>query len=74
MLSSIITGYNQFDCVERAKADVSLFLKSAMETDSCMDVFDAFASNLIRELERCFFSACVNEVPFRSKHIKREKV
>lgn len=53
-LCSIVTDYDHLDCVERSKAakdDVSQFLKSVMEKDSCMDVFDAFASNIVRELE-----------------------
>ena len=45
-----------------------------MEKDSSMDVFDTFSSNLVKELEKCFFSACVSDAPFRSKHVKREKV
>ncbi len=39
-----------------------------------MDIFDEFASNLVRELEKCFFSCVSSDVPFRSKHMKREKV
>lgn len=76
-LCSILTDNDHLDCVERSKAakdSVTQFLKSVMEEDSCMDIFDEFASNLVRELEKCFFSCVSSDVPFRSKHMKREKV
>jgi hypothetical protein len=75
-LCSILTDHDHLDGVERSKAakdDVSQFLKAVIEKDSCMDVFDVFASCLVRELEKCFFT-CVSDAPFRSKHIKRERV
>lgn len=75
VLCSIITDNDHLDC-ERSKAakdTVKQFLKSVMK-DACMDVFDEFASNLVKELEKCFFSCVSSDVPFRSKHMKREKL
>ena len=43
------TDKDHLDSVERCKAakdEVSQFLKSVMEKDSSMDVFDTFSSNL----------------------------
>ena len=76
-LCSVLTDYDHLDGVGRckqAKDDVRKFMTAVMKNDSLMDIFDEFASNLIKELEKCFFSCISSDVPFRSKHMKREKI
>ena len=73
VLCCFLTGQDHLDSVDRAKAakeDVRRFLAAAIESSS----FDEFAAQLVRELERCFFSCVSADAPFRSKHIKREKL
>ncbi len=58
-LCSVLTDYDHLDGVGRckqAKDDVRKFMTAVMKNDSLMDIFDEFASNLIKELEKCFFS------------------
>ncbi len=77
VLCSLITDNDHLDGFERSKAakdDIRKFLTAVVEKDSCMNDFDEFASNLVKELERCFFTCVSAAVPFRSKQVKREKL
>lgn len=59
--------------VERSKTareQVNKFLQVVTE-DSCVDLFDTFASNLVKRLEKCLYSC---DVPFRSSSVRREKL
>ena len=76
VLCSYITGYDHLDGEERpmaVKDDVRKFIAAVIENNSC-NIFDEFASNLVKELEKCFFACVSSDVPFRSKHVKREKL
>ena len=55
------------------KDDVRKFLSAVIDSNSC-NIFDEFATNLLKELEKCFFACVSSDVPFHSKHVKREKL
>ena len=52
-LCSLITGYDHLDGVQRSKAAKDDVRKTIIGKDSCVDTFDGFSTNLVRELEKC---------------------
>ena len=76
-ICSFLTDSDHLQHVDRSKMgkeQVRQFLQAITENDSCLSVFDTFASSLLKVLEKCLYSSISTEVSCRSKSVKREKL
>lgn len=75
-LCSILTDSDYLQDVDRSKhavEDVRQFIQAISEEETRLELFDKFASSIMKALEKCFFS-CISDGPCRSKSVKREKM
>ena len=73
-LCSILTDSDYLQDMERSKhavEEVRQFIQAVNEDEPRLECFDKFASNLMKALEKCFFSCISNDGPCRSKSVKR---
>ena len=75
-LCSFITDSEFCDSSERsaaAKEEVRKFLQ-AIQEDSALQIFDEFASNLLKTLEKQFFACISGGHCWRSTNVQKEKI
>ena len=76
-ICSFLTDSDHLQHVDRskmAKEQARQFLQAITENNSCLSVFDTFASSPLKVLEKCLYSPISTEVSCRSKSVKREKL
>lgn len=67
-------GLDSVEHFRKIKEEVRQFVQVISQDDDHLSQFDAFASNLMKLLEKCFFSCISKDVECRSKYVQREKV
>ena len=65
--------WGSMECFKESREEVRVFMQTIAKDDAHLNQFDNFASNLMKMLEKCFFS-CVTKHACRSKYMQREKV